>query len=278
MNEKEQALEELVAARAYQAEMLAHWEERLTRLKVMNAELVETVARRDHELKPLARHCAALEAALGRLERTIASQREALGWRAGQAEDLQKTIASQEEVLEWRAGQAEDLQKALEWRAGQAEDLQKTIASQEEVLEWRAGQAEDLQKTIASQEEVLEWRAGQAEDLQKALEWRAGQAEDLQKTIASQEEVLEWRAGQAEDLQKALEWRAGQAEDLQKTIKSISDRVHALTEALDALRASDTYVFGLKVRNARDRWFPDGTWRRQLFDWVTARATSQREG
>ncbi len=230
--------------------MLAHWEERLARLKVMNAELVGTLARRDHELKPLARHCAALEAALGQLERTIASQREALGWREGQAEDFQKTIASQEEVLVWRAGQAEDLQKALEWRAGQAEDSQKSIASQEEDLEWRAGQVEDLQKTIASQEEVLGWRAGQAED--------------LQKTIASQAE--------------ALEWRAGQAEDLQKTIESISDRVHALTEAFDALRASDTYVVGLKVRNARDRWFPDGTWRRQLFDWVTARASSRGEG
>ena len=209
--------------------MLAHWEERLARLKVMNAELVGTLARRDHELKPLARHCAALEAALGQLERTIASQREALAWREGQAEDFQKTIALQEEVLEWRAGQAEDLQKALEWRAGQAEDSQKSIASQEEVLGWRAGQAEDFQKTIASQEE-------------------------------------------------ALEWRAGQAEDLQKTIESISDRVHALTEAFDALRASDTYVVGLKVRNARDRWFPDGTWRRQLFDRVTARASSRGGG
>ncbi len=188
MNEKEQALDEqLVAARVYQAEMLTHWEERLTRLKVMNAELVETVARRDHELKPLARHCAALEASLGRFERTIASQREALGWREGQAEDLQKTIALQKQ--------------ALAWREGQAEDLQKTIASQDEALAWRAREAEDLQNTIDS-----------------------------------------------------------------------------IVEELDAVRASDTFVIGLKIRNARDRLFPDGTWRRQLVDWVTSRAMSRREG
>ena len=208
MNEKEQALDELVAARAYQAEMLAHWEQRLTRFKVMNAKLVETVARRDHELKPLARHCAALEAALGQMERTIASQKEALAWRDGQVEDLQKTIALQKQ--------------ALDWRTGQAEDLRKTIASQEEVLEWREGQVEDLQKTIASQH-------------------------------------------------AALEWRAREAEDLQNTIDSI-------TGELAATRASDTFVIGLKIRNARDRLFPDGTWRRQLVDRVTARAMSRREG
>ncbi len=188
--------------------MLAHWEERLTRFKVMNAELVETVARRDHELKPLARHRAALEAALGQMERTIASQREALAWRAGQVKDLQK-------ALEWRAGQVKDLQKALEWRAGQVKDLQK------------------------------------------ALEWRAGQVKDLQKTISLQDE--------------ALAWRAREAEDLQNTIDSI-------VEELDAVRASDTFVIGLKIRNARDRLFPDGTWRRQLVDWVTSRAMSRREG
>ncbi len=209
MNEKEQALDEqLVAARVYQAEMLTHWEERLTRLKVMNAELVETVARRDHELKPLARHCAALEASLGRLERTIASQREALGWREGQAEDLQKTIASQDE--------------ALAWQEGQVEDLQKTISLQDEALAWQEGQVEDLQKTISLQDE-------------------------------------------------ALAWRAREAEDLQNTIDSI-------VEELDAVRASDTFVIGLKIRNARDRLFPDGTWRRQLVDWVTSRAMSRREG
>ena len=208
MNEKEQALDELVAARAYQAEMLAHWEQRLTRFKVMNAKLVETVARRDHELKPLARHCAALEAALGQMERTIASQKEALAWRDGQVEDLQKTIALQKQ--------------ALDWRTGQAEDLQKNIASQREALAWRDGQAEDLQKTIASQH-------------------------------------------------AALEWRAREAEDLQNTIDSI-------TGELAATRASDTFVIGLKIRNARDRLFPDGTWRRQLVDRVTARAMSRREG
>ena len=236
MNEKEQALDELVAARAYQAEMLAHWEQRLTRFKVMNAKLVETVARRDHELKPLARHCAALEAALGQMERTIASQKEALAWRDGQVEDLQKTIALQKQALDWRTGQAEDLQKALEWRTGQAEDLQKTISSQDEALAWRAREAEDLQK---------------------ALEWRTGQAEDLQKTISSQDE--------------ALAWRAREAEDLQNTIDSIMGE-------LAATRASDTFVIGLKIRNARDRLFPDGTWRRQLVDRVTARAMSRREG
>ena len=188
--------------------MLAHWEQRLTRFKVMNAKLVETVARRDHELKPLARHCAALEAALGQMERTIASQKEALAWRDGQVEDLQKTIALQKQ--------------ALDWRTGQAEDLQKNIASQREALAWRDGQAEDLQKTIASQH-------------------------------------------------AALEWRAREAEDLQNTIDSI-------TGELAATRASDTFVIGLKIRNARDRLFPDGTWRRQLVDRVTARAMSRREG
>ncbi len=181
--------------------MLAHWEQRLTRFKVMNAKLVETVARRDHELKPLARHCAALEAALGQMERTIASQKEALAWRDGQVEDLQKTIALQKQALDWRTGQAEDLQKALEWRTGQAEDLQKTISSQDEALAWRAREAEDLQNTIDS-----------------------------------------------------------------------------IMGELAATRASDTFVIGLKIRNARDRLFPDGTWRRQLVDRVTARAMSRREG
>ena len=117
-------------------------------------------------------------------------------------------------------------------------------------MEWRAGQVKDLQK-------ALEWRAGQVKDLQKALEWRAGQVKDLQKTISLQDE--------------ALAWRAREAEDLQNTIDSI-------VEELDAVRASDTFVIGLKIRNARDRLFPDGTWRRQLVDWVTSRAMSRREG
>jgi O-antigen biosynthesis protein len=128
--------------------------------------------------------------------------------------------------------------RAIEWR-------DETIAGLRHGEKWHEEQIENQKKTIVSLEEAVRWRGQQIDELNKGLEWLQKQMADLKERATSDEQALEWRMQQVEVLER-------ERADLIATVQSTQRQLNLATAQLEAIHASSTWKFILRVRHFRD--------------------------
>jgi SAM-dependent methyltransferase len=128
--------------------------------------------------------------------------------------------------------------RAIEWR-------DETIAGLRHGEKWHEEQIENQKKTIVSLEEAVRWRGQQIDELNKGLEWHQKQVADLKERATSDEQALEWRMQQVEVLER-------ERADLIATVQSTQRQLNLATAQLEAIHASSSWKFILRVRHFRD--------------------------
>jgi SAM-dependent methyltransferase len=117
-----------------------------------------------------------------------------------------------------------------------------------------------------SLESALAWKEEQLQQSQVAIRWREEQAQQLQLTLHSQEQALTWRDEQAQQFEatihsqkQALTWRETQVADHKQSIEFLRGEI-------TAIQASQAWKIAQKFLQIRDRLFPQGSHRRNLYD------------
>jgi SAM-dependent methyltransferase len=121
-----------------------------------------------------------------------------------------------------------------------------------EAIAWKGEQIGELEKGLA-------WREEQLRKTEEDLKWTTSVIEDLRAVISTHEEALAWRAHQVDDLDK-------EKTALTAALRSTQNLLAQTTSELEAIHVSSGWKFILKLRQLRQRFLPEGTSRRGLFD------------
>ena len=126
LEDKEKAIRELNASKAYQAEALKSLEGQLADRRESLAHLQEAFAWHKSQILALTKTREYLESENSHLRSKIASSDEALAWRASQVEDL---VKEQKKALAWYASVVENLEREVQTLRPLAHELEGILAS-----------------------------------------------------------------------------------------------------------------------------------------------------
>jgi SAM-dependent methyltransferase len=146
--DREKTIRRLLDAKAYQDETLKRQATQFGEWQQTIASLQEAFAWHKSQINSLNKSRAYLESEISELRQTLASDKEALKWRASQVEEFERIVASKDEALEWRASQIDDLHRAHEYvvreHALQIENLQREMTGRVDLV------TKELEATHAS--------------------------------------------------------------------------------------------------------------------------------
>ena len=127
--EKEKAVRALLDMKAFQGETIKRQEQQLAGQRQTLVSLEEAKAWHTSLIESLTHARAHLEQELDELRKYVASNREALAWRAAQVADLEHAIESKNEGLAWRATQVESLESSLETLKARIENMHRETSA-----------------------------------------------------------------------------------------------------------------------------------------------------
>jgi 2-polyprenyl-3-methyl-5-hydroxy-6-metoxy-1,4-benzoquinol methylase len=127
--DKEKSVRALLDMKAYQDETIKRQERQLAGQKQTLVSLEEGRAWQISQIESLTHIRGYLEQEIDNLRKHIASNQEALAWRAAQVADLQRAIQSRDEALAWRATQVENLENGLETLKARIQDLHRETSA-----------------------------------------------------------------------------------------------------------------------------------------------------